>query len=214
MNAFSRWRGFLARLRSLPARDRLVDDAADELASHLEQLTERYVRAGMGSLEARRAAQRQLGNTTRVREDIYTMHSIEWLDAIVYDLRYAWRQLQKSAGFSGAAIGTVALGVAATTAIFSVVYSVLIEPLPYRDPEHIYSAEIVIPERREQIPSIPASIQAFLAWRETRSEFSGIAALRPWECNITGDAEPERVGGARVSAGFFSFLGLATLWLR
>jgi MacB-like periplasmic core domain len=198
-----------ARLHFLPARRRLVDDVTEELESHVELLTARYIGCGMYPDDARLAARRQLGNTTRVREDIYTMNSIEWIGAVAYDLRYACRLLRKNPGFSAAAIATLTLGIGATTAIFSVVYAVLLKPLPYAEPERIYSAEIIVPERREQIPSIPASVQAYLAWRDAQSDFSEMAALRPWECNLTGDAEPERVGGARVSANFFSFLGVS-----
>ncbi|HYN10075.1 MAG TPA: ABC transporter permease [Vicinamibacterales bacterium] len=209
MKTVSRLRAFFARLRFVPARRRLLDEMSNELDSHLELLTDRYVRSGMDPDDARLAARRQLGNTTRVREDIYTMNSIEWLGAVAHDLRYACRVLAKSPGFSGAAIATLALGIGATTAIFSVVYSVLFKPLPYTEPEQIYAAEIVVPERREQFPSLPASVQAYLTWRDARSDFSDMATLRPWECNLTGDVEPERVGGARVSANLFSFLGVS-----
>jgi putative ABC transport system permease protein len=202
-------RAFVARLSFLPARRRLLDEVTEELESHVELLAARYVRSGMDPDEARIAARRQLGNTTRVREEIYTMNSIEWLGAVAYDLRYACRLLAKNPGFSLAAIATLALGIGATTSIFSVLDSVLLKPLPYQDPERIYSAEIVVPERREQIPSLPASITSYLAWRDAHSDFSEMAALGPWECNLTGDVEPERVGGARVSANFFSFLGVA-----
>lgn len=207
MKSFSRLRSLFAKLRFLQAR-RLLDEVTEELDSHLDLLIARYIRSGMEPDQARLAAKRQLGNTTRVREDVYTMNSIEWLSTVAYDLRYACRLLAKNTGFSMAAIATLALGIGATTAIFSVVYSVLFKPLPYHEPERIYTAEIIVPERRAQIPSLPASVQAYLAWRDTPSDFSGMATLRSWECNLTGDAEPERVGGARVSANFFSFLGV------
>lgn len=208
MTPYARWRALLARLRFLPARSRLLDDVTEELDSHLRLLTSRYIDSGMDPHEARLAARRQMGNITRVREDLYTMNSIAWLGAVAYDLRYACRSLLKNPGFSAAAVATLALGIGATTAIFSIAYSVLFKPLPYAEPDRLYSAEIIVPERREQIPSLPASVQAYLAWRDARSEFSEMATLRPWECNLTGDAEPERVGGARVSANFFSFLGV------
>src|SRR4029453_18804273 len=82
------------------------------------------------------------------------------------------------------------------------------KPLPYANPDEIYSVEIVIPERRDQMPSMPVAVQAFLDWRSAQTALSGIAALRPWECNLTGTSEPERVGGARVSANFFTVLGV------
>ena len=209
MKALSQLRAFVARLRFVPGRRRLLDEVTEELESHVELLAARYVRSGMAPDEARLAARRQIGNTTRVREEIYTINSIEWLGAVAYDVRYAYRLLTKNPGFSVAAIVTLALGISATTSIFSILYSVLLKPLPYKDPERIYSAEIIVPERREQLPSLPASVQAYLAWRDARSDFSEMAALGPWECNLTGDAEPERVGGARVSANFFSFLGVS-----
>ena len=208
MKAFSQLRAFVARLRFVPGRRRLLDEVTEELESHVDLLAARYVRSGMAPDEARLAARRQIGNTTRVREEIYTMNSIEWLGAVAYDVRYAYRLLRKNPGFSVAAIATLALGISATTSIFSILYSVLLKPLSYKGPERIYSAEIIVPERREQLPSLPASVQAYLAWRDARTDFSEMAALGPWECNLTGDAEPERVGGARVSANFFSFLGV------
>jgi hypothetical protein len=161
----------------VPGRRRLLDEVTKELESHVELLAARYVSSGMAPDEARLAARRQIGNTTRVREEVYTMNSIDWLGGLAYDVRYAYRLLTKNPGFSVAAIATLALGIGATTSIFSILYSVLLKPLPYKDPERIYSAEIIVPERREQLPSLPASVQAYLAWRDARSDFSEMAAL-------------------------------------
>ena len=208
MTLRERLRTIVGRLPFVASRGRVLDDVGEELRAHEDLLTDRYIRAGVQADEARASARRQLGNLTRVREDIYTMNSIGWLDAVGGDVRYAARLLAKHPVFSLAAVLTLALGIGATTAIFSVVHSVLIKPLPYAAPDSIYSAEIIVPERREQIPSLPASIQAFLAWRKSQTSFSALAALRPWECNLTGEMEPERVGGARVSVNFFSFLGV------
>jgi putative ABC transport system permease protein len=208
MSAVERLRAMRGRLRLRLSRRRAVDDVTEELESHLELLTERYMRDGLERGQAAVAARRQLGNTTRVREDVYTMNGVAWLDAVAADLRYACRNLAQRPGFALAAVITVALGIGATTAIFSAVHAVLLKPLPFADADRIYSAEIVIPERREQIPSVPASIQTYLVWRTIDSAFSGMSALRAWEINLTGDGEPERLGGARVSANFFSFLGV------
>jgi len=116
--------------------------------------------------------------------------------------------LRKSPGFAAAAIVTLALGIGANTAIFSVVYAVLLKPLPYSQPDQIYSLEVVIPERRSQFSSLPVTTGVYLEWRKADTAFAAMSALRPWECNLTGEGEPERVGGARVSANFFSFLGV------
>src|SRR5688572_2198730 len=132
------------------------------------------------------------------------MHTLRWLDALVQDARYACRVLARNRTYASVVVITLALGIGANTAILSVVHSVLLRPLPYAQPDEIYTAEVIIPERREQIPSLPATVQAFFEWRNADAARSGITALRPWEATITGGGEPERVGGARVAANFFS----------
>jgi len=97
-------------------------------------------------------------------------------------------------------------GIGANTAIFSIVYAVLLKPLPYADPDRIYSADIVIPERRD-LASLPVEIQEYLAWRKAATAFSSMAVVTPARWNLAGDGEPERVGGARISASFFDLLG-------
>jgi predicted permease len=197
------------RLRYVFQRRHLDDEVAAELASHLEMLTERYVAAGMDPIEARRHATRQLGNTTLVREDVREMNSIRWLDTLVQDVRYAFRTFARNPSFVAVVVVTLALGIGANVAIFSVVHSVLLKPLPYVAPDELYSVDIVVAERREQIPSIPVSVQVYQEWRAAQTVFQGISAVRPWEANLTSDGDPERVGGARVSTNFFSLLGVS-----
>ena len=143
-----------------------------------------------------------------VREDIYDMNSVRWLETFKRDVRSALRAFSRNQGFALVVITTLALGIGATTAILSVVYSVLIRPLPYAQPEQLQSVEVVIPERQDQMPSLPATVQAFLEWRGAPTVFSGFAALTPWEASISGGDEPERLGGAQVSSNFFSVLGV------
>ena len=204
----SRLAAAVSRLRFALHRGRLAHDAADELRLHLELLTDRYIAAGMTPEAARNAARRQLGNVTLVQEDIYRMNSIRWIDVLMQDVRHACRVFARNPAFVAVVVATMALGIGANTAMLSVAYSVLLEPLPYSEPERIYGVQVVIPERREQIPSLPPTIQTFLRWRSSPTVFSDMAALTPWEASITGDGEPERLGGARVSANFFSFLGV------
>jgi predicted permease len=115
--------------------------------------------------------------------------------------------LLRTPGFTAAAALTLALGVGANTAVFSVVYATLLKPLPYPEAERIYSVESAISERRGQSSSLPMRIQDYLEWRQASGAFSAVAALRPGGWNLTGNGEPERVGGAQVSANFFEFLG-------
>lgn len=193
-------------MRFLWSRRRMDADAAEELQAHLELLIERYVESGMTREEARGAATRQLGNVTRVREDIHEMNGFRVIDNLARDLRYAMRQAASNRVFALVVVITMALGIGANTAILSVAYAVLLKPLPYANADEIHSVSIVVPERREQIPSLPATVQVFLAWQRGAKAFSAITALTPWDANVTGDGEPESLGGAEVATNFFTFL--------
>ena len=205
---WTRLLAIVARLRFLSKRGRLSEETSEELEAHLELLTERCRDSGLSPDEARLAAIRQLGNVTLVQEDVYRMNSVRWLDVLTHDLRSAFRLLARNRAFAFTVIVTLSLGIGANTAILSVAYTVLVKPLPYERPEQIYSVEVVIPERREQIPSLPVTVQTFVDWRNAKTALSAMTAMTPWEASLTGDGEPERLGGARVSANFFTFLGV------
>jgi len=179
-----------------------------EFRFHLESQIGDYVSQGLSREEAELRARREFGPVDLAKDECRDQRAVEWLDHFLRDVRYACRSLRKSPEFVAAAIITLALGIGANTAIFSVVYAVLLKPLPYAQPDQVYSVEVVIPERRGQLPSLPVTVQAYLEWRKADTAFAAMSTLRPWECNLTGDGEPERLGGARVSANFFSFLGV------
>ena len=112
---------------------------------------ERYIRSGLSPDEAAAAARRQLGNTTLIREEIFQMNGIGWLDRLAQDLRYALRQLRCNPGFSALVATTLALGIGGTTAVFSVVQAVLLAPLPYAEPGQLvrfYQQEPDSPDTR------------------------------------------------------------------
>src|SRR5262249_4975602 len=146
------------------------------------------------------------GTLELAKDECRDQRSAEWFNHILRDVRHAWRSLRKSPGFAAAAIATLALGIGANTAIFSVIYSVLLKPLPYPAPDRIFSVETILP-RQNAFSSLPMRIQDYLEWRKANTAFESIAALTPAQWNLTGDAEPERLGGALVSANFFTFLG-------
>ncbi|HEY2019016.1 MAG TPA: ABC transporter permease [Bryobacteraceae bacterium] len=124
------------------------------------------------------------------------------------DLKYAWRTLRKSPGFAAAAIATLALGIGANTAIFSVVNAVLLKPLPYTDPDRLRAVYIEIPQFRDKTPSMPVRPRDFLEWRRSGVAFSELSLFRSTGLNLTGAGEPERLGALRVSANLLSTLGV------
>lgn len=124
------------------------------------------------------------------------------------DLRYGVRMLWKRPGFTFAAILTLALGIGGNAAIFSLVNSILLRPLPYREPERLYTIWETIPKVRDRFPSLPVSARSFADWRDQSTFFEQIAVVSPSAMNLTDGGEPERLGAARVSANFFSMLGV------
>jgi predicted permease len=200
--------GFLRKLWWLTDRPRIEAELREELEFHLAEEAGEHTAAGLTGEQARAAAHRELGSVALIAEHTRAAWGWPRVEQVVHDVRHAVRMLARSPGFTGVAVLTLALGIGANTAIFSVVYSVLLKPLPYARPDEVHSVEVIIPERRDQIASLPVTVQAYLQWRKAGTVFGGITALRPWECNVTSDGEPERLGGARVSANFFSFLGV------
>jgi hypothetical protein len=168
--------------------------------------TEDNIRSGLAPEEARRAAALKFGSLESAKEGIRSQRGLPRMESLLKDVNCAARGLRRNPGFAASAILTLALGIGANTAIFDVAYAVLLKPLPYPDAEHLYSVGAVIPERK--IGNLPIPIQIYLEWRKADTAFASMTAIRPWQCNLTGDGDPEHVGGARVSANFFSVLGV------
>ena len=178
-----------------------------EFRFHLENQVNEYLNQGLSREEAELRARRDFGSVDLAKDECRDERPAEWLEHAWRDVRYALRSLRKSPAFAAAVVMILGLGIGANTAILSVVHAVLLKPLPYDKPDQLYSVQIVIPERRDQIPSLPVTVQGYLEWRKADTAFSAMSALLPWECSLTGDGEPERVGGAQVSINFFEFLG-------
>jgi putative ABC transport system permease protein len=130
------------------------------------------------------------------------------MNTLRQDLRYGARMLLKKPGFTIAAVLTLALGIGGNAAIFGLVNSILLRPLPYRQPERLYTIWEFIPKLRDRFPSLPVSARHYLEWREQSIFFEQIAVVSPSSMNLTDAGEPERLGAARVSANFFSMVGV------
>jgi predicted permease len=180
-----------------------------EMRFHVESQIRDYIRQGMSRSAAERRVRREFGAPELAKDECRDQMPFAGVDHLRGDLRIAIRSLSKNPGFTLAAILTLALGIGANTAIFSVIYAVLLKPLPYRDADRIFVSQVELADRRgpENSGRLAGTIQQYLEWRTEATLFSGIATMRPGRWNVAGDGEPERIDGAVVSSNFFSFLG-------
>jgi putative ABC transport system permease protein len=192
------WRRILHYVR----RDRFDRELEEEVRFHLEMKAEEYAAAGMSPDEARRAARRQFGNETRLREMSRETWGFVMLETLIQDVRYGARVLAKYKGFTAVAVLTLALGIGMNTAIFSVVNAVLLRPLPYEDSHELVQIWGTLP----QLDTAPMSPANFLDWVEQNRVFERIAAYTGQNFNLSGVEEPERIRAMRVSAGLFELL--------
>ncbi|MGA2166782.1 MAG: ABC transporter permease [Terracidiphilus sp.] len=193
-------------------------DLDRELRSDLDLEEEEQRENGLPAEEARYAARRAFGNATLIREQTHEAWGWAVFERLLQDLRFASRVLIQSPAFAGIAVLTLAIGIGATTAIFSVVNGVILKPLPYSDPERLVSVELNLPGI-DQFDS-PLSSPDYFIFREQSRTFQdiGLYALgmnsTGVPANVTGLEEPEHVLAARVTDGLLPVLGIAPLFGR
>ncbi|MEJ2203901.1 MAG: ABC transporter permease [Gemmatimonadota bacterium] len=190
------------RLLRWRASEREIDE---ELRFHVEMEAQNYQRRGMGRREARRRALVALGGQDRWRERTRAARGTAWIEEALRDVRFALRGMARAPGFAVAVIATIALGVGATTAIYSVVDQVALSPLPFPEAEELVSVWVRNPT--QGIDRGMTSWPNFVDWRESATTLEGIATVVPAPLTLTGAGEPERVVGASVSRGFFELIG-------
>jgi len=211
------WRRQLSKLRALFRRQKPVDDLAEEIRSHLEMEEQENLESGMPPDEAHYAALRRFGNVTLAQEKSREMWAWNSVETLWQDVRYGLRQLRRNPGFTAVAVITLALGIGANTAIFSVVSTILLHPLPYSDPLLPYSdpdrlvwITEFFPQLSDIVGGTPVPIPDYLHWREQNQVFQTVAAYNydRLGLNLGGKGELERVAATGVTWDFFPMLGV------
>lgn len=194
----------LLRIGSLFRRDQVEVRLSDELQFHVEQQIQENLAAGMTPDEARYAALRTIGGIEQIKEECRDERGVNLIEDVGRDLRYALRILRRTPGLTAAITLSLALGIGANTAVFSVVDGVLLRPLPYPHPERLVAALL---QQKGVSDSHPFGIADFLAWRERQQSFEHVAAHDSGQnYTLTGLGNPEQLVGFGVTADFFSTL--------
>ena len=204
MSAFGR---ILDRLRRFAHRPAVKQEIDEELRFHLEQRTAENIAAGMAPEEALRAARKRFGNLQSVREECRESSGANLGGAIWQDCRFGLRMLRKKPGFTAVAVLTLALGIGANTAIFSLLNTAILRPLPYRDPDRLMV--IMDSYQKLNIPAGPLSPWLYFQCRENCKAFEDMGAcINWWSPVLAGELEPEQIKGGKITANFLQLLGI------
>jgi len=186
-------------------RGRLDREMEEEMRFHLEMQIEQNLESGMATEEARRAANRQFGNQTWLKEASREMRGIGFIETLIQDLRYGLWMLRRSPGFTFVAVLTLALGIGANTAIFSVVNAVLLKPLPYYDPQRL----VWVTEGIQFFGEENTTDNDYYTWQLQSKTFEHLVAYYTGNIYLTGRGEPVRLDYIRATANLFPALGVA-----
>jgi len=193
------------RLRSLFRWGQADQELDDELRDHLERKTEEYVAQGMAPEEARRRARLDLGGIEQTKERCRDARRVNWIQDFLQDLHVGLRMLRKSPGFTAVAIITLALGIGANTAIFSIVNAVLLRPLPFPEPDRL--VRIAFNEPGLGLRDVPFSVPELEDLRNRAGVFNDVSTIASASENLTGAGHPERLEFMVTHPNYFSMLG-------
>lgn len=181
-------------------------DLERELRSDLELEEQEQRDKGLSQEEARYAARRAFGNKTVIRERTHEEWGWAIFERLWQDIRYAARQLQRSAGFSIVTMMTLALGIGATTAIFTLVYDVMLRPLPFADADRLVNIQEIAAEWSNIYPTLPVSANHFTFWQQHNRSFESMALMQQGSAPLGADGRPLQVGVLSATPGIFSVL--------
>jgi predicted permease len=199
---------FLNRLFN---RRRRYDDLSVSIEEHIDERTEELMEEGMGRKEAEQAARREFGNVTLLKERSREEWQWAWLESLLADLKLTLRRLRKSPGFAVTVLLTLAIGIGANTAVFSVLNSVLLRPLPYPDPERLVALRLNAPGApglAEFRSELRLSASMYLTFATHNRSFESMGVWLPGRASITGLAQPEQVNTAQISGGVLETLNV------
>jgi predicted permease len=185
-------------------RNRMLHDLEQDIRDHIEIETRDNIARGMPPDEARYAALRKFGNVTRVQEETREVWGFVWLEQLLQDIRFGLRMLRKSPGFTAIAVLTLALGIGADTAIFSVVNGVLLNPLPFPEPDRL----VTVDASKPNFPQGSISYPNFLDWHRINQSFSYFAVSRATGYMLTGVGDADELNADVVTSDFFPMLGV------
>jgi putative ABC transport system permease protein len=193
------------RLRSLFRRRVVEAELDDELRFHFERQVEKYVQSGLRREEARRRVRLEFGGLDQVKEECRDARGVSFFETTIQDVRYGVRMLRKNLGFTVVAVVTLALGIGVNAAMFSIINTTLLTPLPYKNPDRLVWLGTRFPRFNHPIP---LSGPDFLDWKSQNNVFDYMAAMdETGGFTLTGKGEPEMLPGALVSANFFTLFG-------
>jgi putative ABC transport system permease protein len=180
---------------------RLLEDLDQEIREHIELETRENIDRGMAPEEARYTALRKFGNVTRVKEDARAVWSVVWLEQLLQDVRFTFRLLCNSPAYTAVAILTVALGIGANTAIFSIFYATLLAPFPYPESDQLVVVWSNVDGHRNVV-----SAGDYLDWKRESHAFQILGAVANDEFNLSTGERPEQIEGSYLTPGFLDQL--------
>ena len=197
-------RQLASRLIGLFRRKNLEGEMVEEMRQHLERRTQEKIAEGIAPDDARYAAQREFGGVAQFQEQCRDERRFIWVEHLAQDIRYALRQLRRNPGFALITILTLGLGIGATTAIFSMVYSLMLKPLPFHEATRL--VEIYNKAAKNDLTKLPSSVGQYLAYSENATSYETLGLWKFFEGTFDAGNSVSRLPGARATAGTFQLL--------